>query len=113
MKVPGHIFIRCMLLICILSSTALWVLKLYTAQYSDAEMGITGITWRRAPSLNNRVHPGEGSTEPVAEDGAFLITGNELGYLGDSYYLWMMDYGYACSTALTVLVLPLALKRRR
>lgn len=94
----------------VMASLSLWTTKLYTADFCHVN-GITGIILRTTPSMDNREHPGEDASAPTEH--LYLIRGSEWGYIGRDVYLWLMDYGYACSTGLSLVLLALALTRRR
>lgn len=103
---------RALLLVCLMTSAGLWILKLHTAHFADGRSGTTGIIWRARPSLNNYDIVHEDSAVST-DDRVFLIKADEWGYPGESVYLWSVDHGYACSTVVTVLLVPLAFRRRR
>lgn len=90
-------------------SASLWLVKLYTVDFCHVD-GSTGIFLRETPALDNRERPGE---EYHAEEHRYLVRADEWGYIGQDIYLWLMDYGYACSTVLTVALLSLMLRRRQ
>jgi len=90
-------------------AASLWLTKLYTVDYCHVD-GTTGIFLRTTPALDNRERPGE---RPHAVDHLYLVRADEWGYVGQDVYLWLMDYGYACSTVLSLALLPLALRRQR
>lgn len=102
---------RSLLLACLFISASLWILKLHTAHFADGRSGTTGIVWRTKPSLNNYDIIHEDSTESP-DDRVFLIKADEWGYPGEAIYGWSINYGYACSTVITVALLPLAFRRR-
>lgn len=109
---PSH-WISLILFSTLVLSMSLWTLKLFTTELCEHTDGRECcLILRTAPALYNRVVELERAVPPA--DPIYLMRPDCMGnYEGDDIYRWLVDYGYAASSTLSVLHLALALRKRR
>lgn len=105
-----------LLVLGLVVSLALWTMKLFTTEATyryEREGGESGVIWRGTPALHNHVYvhalPGDPSPRYIT----LFWPQCSAGFVSKRYYDWLTRYGYAWSTALSIMLFTAWLRSQR